>query len=316
MLFSYLSCCLKRSAFTIPLTKCSGDCISETVGTTDAKKIPIESLVKEINAEKAQDQTVKESFSQIPDVGDLAAQRDIPLLESIICRSFKDTCALEACATGSIATSENLQHNLSYNFSEQDSKYEEKFGGQRFNNHQERNLMVAEAPLCHISSVTSPTRTQNFYGSATCKQNSQDYGDKKPPQNQALLELDVSAPLLLDQGESFASKLISSNIEETGSHLTVQTKMKHDSDPANIFELIGCYIHPRPILSVLLSTNNDALCICVLCGSFGDEQQTLYMHKTPTQGQWKGCPSLIGHASIVFPVTNDALCREVSTLFY
>lgn len=176
--------------------------------------------------------------------------------------------------------------------------------------------MVAEAPLSHIASVTSPKLTQRFCGPAIHKQNSQNYGNKKPPRNQALLELDVPAPLLLDQGESFGSKLISSNIQETGSHLTSQTNMKHYGDTVNFFELVGCYVHPKPILSVLLSTNKDAICICVLCGSFLDEQQTLYMHKTPTQGQSKGCPSLIGHASIVFRVTDDALCREVSPLFY
>ncbi|KAK1389841.1 hypothetical protein POM88_018019 [Heracleum sosnowskyi] len=281
--------------------------IEETICTTDVKLIPRESLVKEINAEKARDHNVEESFSQIPDVGDLAAQRDIPLSESIICRSFKDTCA-----TGSIDTSDNFQQNMSYNLSNQDSKYKEKFDGQRSNNHQERNIMVAEAPSSHISSVTSPTLSQSFYEPAICKQNSQNCGNKEPPRNQALPEQDVPAPLFLDQGESFGSKLISSNIEETGSHLTAQTNIKHDSDPVNIFELMGCYVHPGPVLSVLLSTNNGAICMCVLCGSFVDEQQTLYMHKTLTQGQSKGCPSLIGHASIVFPVTNDALSREIA----
>lgn len=257
------------------------------------------------------DHTVEKSSSQIPDVGDLAALRDIPLSESIICRSFKDACAVD-----SIATSGNYQKNISCNLSKQDTKYEEKFDGQLSNNHQERNIMVPEAPLSHNSSVTSATLTQSSYGPAIYKQNSQNYGNKKPPRNQALPEVDVPSLLLLDQGESFGSKLISSNIEETGSHLTAQTKMKHCSDTVNIFELMGCYVHPRPILSVLLSTNNDAIFICVLCGSFLDEQQTLYMYKTPTQGQSKGCPSLIGHASIVYRVTNDALHREVSSLFY
>ncbi|KAK1356471.1 hypothetical protein POM88_049727 [Heracleum sosnowskyi] len=131
-----------------------------------------------------------------------------------------------------------------------------------------------------------------------------------------LIVEDAPYPLTANLSEfsklCFGSKLISSNIEETGSHLTAQTNIKHDSDPVNIFELMDCYVHPGPVLSVLLSTNNGAICMCVLCGSFVDEQQTLYMHKTLTQGQSKGCPSLIGHASIVFPVTNDALSREIA----
>ncbi|KAL8120980.1 uncharacterized protein LOC141724995 isoform X2 [Apium graveolens] len=299
----------KESAFPYEenAVKTSCSSIEETICSTDVETYPKESLVKEINAEKARDHTIEKSLSQIPDVGDLAEQQDIPLSESIICRSFND-----ACNTGSIAKLDNVQQNISYNLSKQDSKYEEKFDGQRSTNHQERSIMVAEAPLSHIFSVTSPTPTQSFYGPAIHEQNSKNYGNKKPPRNQALLELDVPGPLLLDQGKISGSKLVSSNIEETGSHLTAQTNTKHDSDLVNNFVLMGCYVHPRPILSVLLSTNNDAICICVLCGSFVDEQQTLYMHKTPTQGQSKGCPSLIGHVPILFRVTDDALRREVA----
>uniref|UniRef100_A0A164STK5 Uncharacterized protein n=1 Tax=Daucus carota subsp. sativus TaxID=79200 RepID=A0A164STK5_DAUCS len=286
--------------------------IEETVCTTDAEINPLESLVKEINDEKARDHTNKEIFGEVLGVGDLAAERDIPLSESIICRSLKDTGALEARATGSIATSDNFQQNLSYNLSKHDSKYEEKNDGQWSKKNRDRNFMLAEAPGRHIYKVTPPTKTQNSYRPAIFEWDSQDHDNKKSPQNQALPELDVSSPLLLDQGESFRNKLISRNIEETGSDLTAQTNMKHDSEGGNIFELMGCYIHPKPILSVLLSIKNDAICICVLCGSFVDKQQTLYIHKTPTQGQRKGCPSLIGHAPIVFPVTNDALCREIA----
>lgn len=283
---------------------------------------------KEIDAEKVGAGTGKTSFTQIPEIANSTRQCDTPLSESIICRSFRDICAPETCAAGSIDASDNCQLSSSHSLIKRDSNCdEEKLDGQPYNFHAERNVIISEAALCNIASVTSQSRefvgTSNNNGPSDISNPSisregkyQGCGDKELFPHQDLVEFDVSVSWLLEQGECFGNEINVNKKVKCDSNLTTQTNMKHNGDLDSVCEILGCYIHPMPILMVLLSTKDDEIYICVLCGSLMDKKWTLFIYKTSIQGQSTGYPSFIGYASIVFPVSRDAFGREVSKMFH
>ncbi|KAI4302182.1 hypothetical protein MLD38_037963 [Melastoma candidum] len=93
-----------------------------------------------------------------------------------------------------------------------------------------------------------------------------------------------------------------SNIISRGSNYHFGENSKFSgSMPGTFIDLIGCYNHPRPVLSVLLSPSEDHVNLCVVCGLHIDSQKTLFFYKVSTEKPKMGCPSFVGHTLAVFP---------------
>ncbi|MQL69097.1 hypothetical protein Taro_001422 [Colocasia esculenta] len=75
-------------------------------------------------------------------------------------------------------------------------------------------------------------------------------------------------------------------------------------------ELIGCYLHPKPVLSVILTAKEDALSVCVLCGHLEGGGRELFIYKVYVKVQIT-YPSFIGYTSISFPVIKDACSQTI-----
>ncbi|KAM7270749.1 hypothetical protein ACFE04_029963 [Oxalis oulophora] len=66
-------------------------------------------------------------------------------------------------------------------------------------------------------------------------------------------------------------------------------------------QLVGCYYHPMPVLTLLLREHESEIYICVICGSLKDKEHTLYAYKLAINGQEVGKPSFVGQTSLIFP---------------
>ncbi|OVA10994.1 FY-rich [Macleaya cordata] len=87
-------------------------------------------------------------------------------------------------------------------------------------------------------------------------------------------------------------------------------KTEPNKDSENVVELLGCYLHPTPVLSILLSTHGDDIHICVLCGLRQDRNRTFFIYKVPIKEQKGGCPSFLGYTSIILPNSRNTFPRE------
>ncbi|KAL5988141.1 hypothetical protein ACLOJK_035904 [Asimina triloba] len=75
-----------------------------------------------------------------------------------------------------------------------------------------------------------------------------------------------------------------------------------ESKPYNEFEgfveLVACYVHPTPILSVLLSQKDDDIYICVICGLLQEKKRTLFIYRVTAERLSENCPTFLGYTSI------------------
>ncbi|KAL3731599.1 hypothetical protein ACJRO7_028478 [Eucalyptus globulus] len=75
-----------------------------------------------------------------------------------------------------------------------------------------------------------------------------------------------------------------------------------NNEQQSICQLVGCYIHPLPIVAVWLSTHENEIYICILSGLEEDKVKTLFLYKVPTEHAGAGCPSFLGHTPVTFPI--------------
>ncbi|KAL6863786.1 hypothetical protein ACP4OV_016689 [Aristida adscensionis] len=70
----------------------------------------------------------------------------------------------------------------------------------------------------------------------------------------------------------------------------------------NHLELVGCYLHQMPVLSIMLnSKNSKSLYIYVLCGFMENCQRFLYVYNVTTEDQQVAPPCFIGYAPLLLP---------------
>ncbi|XP_072988523.1 uncharacterized protein [Typha latifolia] len=69
-------------------------------------------------------------------------------------------------------------------------------------------------------------------------------------------------------------------------------------------KLAGCYLHPNHVLSIILSSKEDFLQICVLCGLLEDCNRYLYIYTVPLLEQREKCPSFSAYTTLVLPPRN------------
>ncbi|KAK8961610.1 hypothetical protein KSP40_PGU021864 [Platanthera guangdongensis] len=75
-------------------------------------------------------------------------------------------------------------------------------------------------------------------------------------------------------------------------------------DGGRFMELVGCYCHPEPILSVTLSTNMNQLQLSVLCGFPEATNRILFMYSVSLQ-KLRGCPTFLGYTPLLLPAVRD-----------
>lgn len=100
------------------------------------------------------------------------------------------------------------------------------------------------------------------------------------------------------------------------SHLddSLSKSEKSTMDTKDSMELIGCYLHPNPVLLISLASKEDSLQICVLCGLADSDIRELFMYMIPLHGYRGNCPSFLGYTSLMLPSYKDPCYREASYL--
>jgi len=90
------------------------------------------------------------------------------------------------------------------------------------------------------------------------------------------------------------------------------SKRESTLDMRDSMELVGCYLHPNPVLSISLASKEDSLHICVLCGLVDSDIRNLFMYMIPIQGYRGNSPSFLAYTSLILPLLKDACYRDVS----
>ncbi|KAJ9563742.1 hypothetical protein OSB04_008902 [Centaurea solstitialis] len=127
-------------------------------------------------------------------------------------------------------------------------------------------------------------------------------------------DIDVSISISQDQGISDydMTKLVHNDENaKDESCLKELTKMVHNDELENIFEFVGCYLHPTPISMVMLKTKGNEVFICVLCGYLMEKARALFVYKASIKGEKRGCPSFIGHSTIISPISRNACGGQI-----
>ncbi|RDY07456.1 hypothetical protein CR513_08429, partial [Mucuna pruriens] len=66
-------------------------------------------------------------------------------------------------------------------------------------------------------------------------------------------------------------------------------------------KFVGRYLHPMPVSSLFLSTREDEIHVCVICGHLMGQYRTLFTYKVAITEPTLGCPSVMAHSSILLP---------------
>ncbi|KAF8021381.1 hypothetical protein BT93_G1731 [Corymbia citriodora subsp. variegata] len=127
--------------------------------------------------------------------------------------------------------------------------------------------------------------------------------DKKPSYSLPSL---ISATAMLDSMKDTAKKDLA--VPQLKSSGNVQLNNEQES----IYQLVGCYIHPLPIVAVWLSTHENEIYICVLSGLEEDKVKTLFLYKVPTEHAEAGCPSFLGHTPVTFPIPQKTYGGQIA----
>ncbi|GMY25815.1 hypothetical protein FCV25MIE_21057 [Fagus crenata] len=290
---------------------------------------------KEIRVERVLAEPGVTSYTQIPNkvytrkkvqkVAPLASKNNVPLSESIIYRNPGENLDPETDpATGTLLASE-IHQLIS---SDDKSGKRDLFGAQVWLGGQLHGSNTETTTInCQIAqNNTAPVMSQNqalafasndkdasdiFQPSGSHVEKSQVHFDNKLIGHQNP-EDSNSPTLFLNQNTNFCENN-SSSIKRIPANLDM--KLHRNVDPNNelngIVELVGCYVHPMPVSSVLLSTKENEIYICVSCGLLVDRDRTLFIYKLTIEEPRVGCPSLVGHTSITLPILKDYFGREV-----
>lgn len=76
-------------------------------------------------------------------------------------------------------------------------------------------------------------------------------------------------------------------------------------------ELVGCYLHPMPVLSIMLNTkNHSSLHIYVFCGLLESYQRSVYVY-TVTKDQQDAPPCFVGYTTLLMPSLDQSSAGNV-----
>ncbi|KAK7386642.1 hypothetical protein VNO78_26976 [Psophocarpus tetragonolobus] len=75
-------------------------------------------------------------------------------------------------------------------------------------------------------------------------------------------------------------------------------------------KFVGHYLHPMHISSLIISTREDEILVCVLCSQLTDQYRTLFTYKVAITEPTLGCPSVMAHSSILLPDPKHNFIKE------
>lgn len=104
--------------------------------------------------------------------------------------------------------------------------------------------------------------------------------------------------------------------DQEGSRYEINVdKMLHNG-LTGLFQLIGCYTHPLPILSLLLRHHGNEIYLCVQCGLLVDEVRILFLYKLLAEEPRIGSPCFLGQTSFLPPISSPSTSGVSCTLLY
>ncbi|XP_062162867.1 uncharacterized protein LOC133869800 isoform X2 [Alnus glutinosa] len=254
----------------------------------------------------------------------LARKNNVPLSESIIHRNFGEHLDPETDpATGTFLSLEIHQMDSSDDKPGQKDSVavQARLGGQSHSLHTENTTMNFESVINNMAPAVSQNQAFAFAS------NDKDTSDVFQPSVSVLAKsqvhldeemlghknlVDSNSPTsFLNQKTSFCENNSSSAKGVQASVDMNRRKVELNNELQNIVELVGCYVHPMPITSLLLSTKGNEIYICVLCGLLMDRDRTLFIYKLGIKEPRVGCPSFVGHTFMTLPILKNHFGREV-----
>ncbi|XP_060958697.1 uncharacterized protein LOC115700532 isoform X3 [Cannabis sativa] len=225
-----------------------------------------------------------------------------PLSESIICRTFADSCVPETSTTmGNCNTLEASEMGWSY-----DRSCKDVFGSESMISGPSKSIPVYRPTTDCKSLLNNTVSAVSHDQSIMCL--SSLHVDK---------EIRHENPLVRKSSESCKKQAASNS--HSSSYIAEECQYSSDFKPKGMpmekdllgnFDLVGCYVHPLPVLSLTVSTGDNEIHICVLCDLL-DKYRTLFIYKVATHEPTAGYPSFVGHTSVLFPVQKDYFGREI-----
>uniref|UniRef100_A0A453KG22 Uncharacterized protein n=2 Tax=Aegilops tauschii subsp. strangulata TaxID=200361 RepID=A0A453KG22_AEGTS len=81
-------------------------------------------------------------------------------------------------------------------------------------------------------------------------------------------------------------------------------------------ELMGCYLHPMPVLSIMLNTkDSSSLHIYVLCGSSESCKRFLYVYDITLNDHHEKPPNFVGYTTLLLPSLEQASTGNVRAFY-
>ncbi|CAN1152356.1 hypothetical protein LINPERPRIM_LOCUS28886 [Linum perenne] len=111
----------------------------------------------------------------------------------------------------------------------------------------------------------------------------------------------VEHNVLADVDGSLTSHSKEMGMETSGGEVQANADLMLHGSFVGIAEIVGCYIHPLPVLNLWLSSQENEIYICSLCGIHQDKYRTLFLYKLATKAPTTGCPSFVGHTTVSWP---------------
>ncbi|ERN17864.1 uncharacterized protein LOC18446213 isoform X2 [Amborella trichopoda] len=105
-------------------------------------------------------------------------------------------------------------------------------------------------------------------------------------------------------------QLVSTDLEREKSFLPC-SKPCDKSNP--FIELIGCYEHPNPVLSLFMSTQGDIVYICVICGLVERRERSIFVYEVLVREMNQSCPSFLGYTMISLPSQGEPFDIKIAT---
>ncbi|CAN4122038.1 unnamed protein product [Withania somnifera] len=284
---------------------CNGETERENDFLPGAHKF-IQASRKEITGTQRTGAIVSGSLTRIPPSAESMVQL-VSLSESITCRDFRDNSVPETNNINAMHISHFLQGNSSKQC--QIEKFvptdETHIEGRPLNfNTKERFTSISGTPFNlvfgsedqEIGQMSDHIQTSKLLESTATNS-----------------EGNLTGPLLDEKNQKINFSADTTEKKENNENVNMDaTKdLKTESERSGILKVIAGYAHPMPISSVLLSTQENDLYICVLCRQPLHEDRSIFMYKAPMEGEERGCPSFIGHVSIRFQFSDVAIRGDI-----
>ncbi|KAL3336573.1 hypothetical protein AABB24_029297 [Solanum stoloniferum] len=274
---------------------------------------------KEVSGSKSTGAIVSGSLTKIPLSGESMVQH-VALSESIICRDFRDDSVPESNADlNAMHTSHFLQGSSSKQcqIEQSISTDEPHIEGRSLNfNTKERCTSTNGTPFNlasrsqdeEMDQMLDHIQTSKFLDSTAT--NSEGNLTEMLSRDQQCVTF--TSPLLDKQNQKIIFSADTTEKKENNENVNMEAQKDLESESErSVLKVIAGYAHPMPISSVLLSTQENDLYICVLCGQPLHEDRTIFMYKAPMEGEERGCPSFIGQVSIRFQFSDGAFSGDI-----